>query len=52
MQSIDILIVIILIQRLDPTALWARFALIQNDTMCCSAYEKTAPSHIHAARRF
>jgi hypothetical protein len=35
MQSIEILIVIVLIQRLGPTALCGRTGLIQNDFLRC-----------------
>jgi hypothetical protein len=35
MQSIEILIVIVLIQNLAPATLWARFGMIQNDAVRC-----------------
>jgi hypothetical protein len=49
MQSIEILIVIALTQYLVPTAMRARSGVIQNDEMCFSAYEKTAPSQTFRA---
>jgi hypothetical protein len=45
----EILIVIALTQELVPTAMRARSGVIQNDEMCFSAYEKTAPSQTFRA---
>jgi len=49
MQSMDILIVISLIQYLVPTCVRARSGVTQNDAMRFSAYEKTALSQTFCA---